>query len=103
MLQRQFRRRQRPARCGPGHDLPGRARQQRPGGPPQPAAIDEGRSANVPAPQIAKDYWGLPDQATLRDVVLVVRADEAHHRDVNHGFANELAGLPVGAVAVSEE
>jgi len=23
-----------------------------------------------------------------------VRADEAHHRDVNHGFANELGGLP---------
>ena len=39
------------------------------------------------------------DNATLRDVVLVVRADEAHHRDVNHGFANELAGLPVGKVA----
>ncbi|MGN6500299.1 MAG: alternative oxidase, partial [Tsuneonella sp.] len=27
------------------------------------------------------------------------RADEAHHRDVNHGFANELGGLPVGSVA----
>jgi ubiquinol oxidase len=25
----------------------------------------------------------------------VVRADEAHHRDVNHGFASELGGLPV--------
>ena len=63
------------------------------------AEIDEGRSANVAAPAIAKRYWGLPDDATLRDVVLVVRADEAHHRDVNHGFANELAGLPLGAVA----
>jgi len=63
------------------------------------AEIDSGRSANVPAPEIAKRYWGLPDTATLRDVVLVVRADEAHHRDVNHGFANELAGLPVGQVA----
>ena len=61
--------------------------------------IDEGRSENVPAPEIAKRYWGLPEDATLRDVVLVVRADEAHHRDVNHGFANELAGLPAGAVA----
>jgi ubiquinol oxidase len=61
--------------------------------------IDEGRSENVTAPEIAKRYWGLPDDATLRDVVLVVRADEAHHRDVNHGFANELAGLPQGAVA----
>jgi ubiquinol oxidase len=57
--------------------------------------IDEGRSKNVPAPEIAKRYWNLPDSATLRDVVLVVRADEAHHRDVNHGFANELGGLPV--------
>jgi ubiquinol oxidase len=59
------------------------------------AEIDEGRSPNVPAPAIAKRYWGLSDDATLRDVVLVVRADEAHHRDVNHGYANELAGLPV--------
>jgi len=57
--------------------------------------IDEGRSPNVAAPAIAKRYWGLPDDSTLRDVVLVVRADEAHHRDVNHGFADELAGLPV--------
>jgi len=59
--------------------------------------IDEGRSPNVAAPAIAKRYWGLPEDATLRDVVLVVRADEAHHRDVNHGYANELAGLPVDA------
>ena len=57
--------------------------------------IDEGRSPNVPAPAIAKHYWNLPDTAMLRDVVLVVRADEAHHRDVNHGFANELGGRPV--------
>ena len=55
--------------------------------------IDEGRSPNLPAPAIAKHYWNLPDTAMLRDVVLVVRADEAHHRDVNHGFANELAGI----------
>ncbi|MFT3728139.1 MAG: alternative oxidase [Terricaulis sp.] len=54
--------------------------------------IDEGRSANVAAPEIAKRYWKLPADATLRDVVLVVRADEAHHRDVNHAFARELAG-----------
>jgi ubiquinol oxidase len=63
------------------------------------AEIDEGRSENVAAPEIARRYWGLPADATLRDVVLVVRADEAHHRDVNHGFANELAGLPQGRVA----
>jgi ubiquinol oxidase len=63
------------------------------------AEIDEGRSPDLTAPEIARRYWGLSDAATLRDVVLVVRADEAHHRDVNHGYANELAGLPQGAVA----
>ena len=56
--------------------------------------IDEGRSPNVAAPAIAKHYWKLSADATLRDVVMVVRADEAHHRDVNHGFASKLAGEP---------
>ncbi|MCY7279924.1 MAG: alternative oxidase, partial [Sphingomonas bacterium] len=31
--------------------------------------IDEGRSPNVPAPPIAKHYWKMADDATLRDVV----------------------------------
>jgi ubiquinol oxidase len=57
--------------------------------------IDEGRSPNGPAPEIARRYWKLDDDATLRDVVLMVRADEAHHRDVNHGFASQLGGLDV--------
>ena len=52
--------------------------------------IDDGRSVNGPAPEIAKHYWKLPDDATLRDVILVVRADEAHHRDVNHGLPSEM-------------
>ncbi|WP_426040247.1 alternative oxidase [Brevundimonas sp. TWP2-3-4b1] len=56
--------------------------------------IDEGRSPNVPAPAIAIHYWKLPADATLRDVVVVVRADEAHHRDVNHGFASQLSKEP---------
>jgi len=63
--------------------------------------IDEGRSPNVAAPSIAKHYWKLSADATLRDVVLLVRADEAHHRDINHGFANKLAGLPVDEEAVA--
>ncbi len=58
--------------------------------------IDEGRVPNLPAPSIATYYWQLPEQATLRDVVLVVRADEAHHRDINHSFASELAGTAGG-------
>jgi ubiquinol oxidase len=61
--------------------------------------IDEGRAPNVPAPAIARHYWKLADDATLRDVVLVVRADEAHHRDVNHGLASSIAGKPADRVA----
>lgn len=56
------------------------------------ALIDAGEHANVPAPEIARTYWNLPHDATLRDVVLAVREDEAGHRDVNHGYANELSG-----------
>ena len=55
------------------------------------AGVDSGIHENVAAPQIAIDYWGLSADATLRDVILVVRADEAGHRDVNHEFANQLS------------
>ncbi|WP_206018374.1 alternative oxidase [Roseovarius nitratireducens] len=54
------------------------------------AEIDAGRQENVPAPRIAIDYWGLPEEARLREVVIRVRADEAHHRDTNHGYANRI-------------
>ncbi|MBT3400105.1 MAG: oxidase [Rhodospirillaceae bacterium] len=52
--------------------------------------IDAGRQPNVPAPQLAIDYWKLGPDATLRDVVIVVRDDEAGHRDKNHAFADQL-------------
>ena len=65
------------------------------------AEIDEGRSPNGPAPELARRYWNLPEHATLRDVVEVVRIDEAHHRDVNHGYADELKGLPTRPVAAA--
>lgn len=58
------------------------------------ADIDAGMTANVPAPQIAIDYWRLPADARLRDVVIAVRLDEAGHRDVNHSLADELARKP---------
>ncbi|KAL6048841.1 inducible alternative oxidase 2 [Balamuthia mandrillaris] len=41
-----------------------------------------------PAPEIAKDYWKLAKDAKVRDVFAVIRADEAHHRLVNHEFAS---------------
>jgi ubiquinol oxidase len=55
------------------------------------AALDEGRIADVPASEAARAYWRLSPTATLRDVVLAVRADEIGHRDVNHALADESA------------
>lgn len=52
--------------------------------------IDEGRTPNPPAPESAIEYWNLGSDATLRDVVIAVRADEARHRDTNHEFADQL-------------
>ena len=52
--------------------------------------IDNGQHENVPAPQIAIDYWNLAPDARLRDVVQVIRDDEAGHRNFNHDFANAI-------------
>jgi ubiquinol oxidase len=65
------------------------------------AEIEAGRTPNVAAPAIARRYWKLADDATLRDVVRVVRADEAHHRDINHGLANQLSGEPAEPAPVA--
>ncbi|CAI9095053.1 OLC1v1030910C2 [Oldenlandia corymbosa var. corymbosa] len=46
--------------------------------------LEKGLVENRPAPAIAIDYWRLPPESTLKDVVTVIRADEAHHRDLNH-------------------
>ncbi|GIL56591.1 hypothetical protein Vafri_11931 [Volvox africanus] len=52
------------------------------------AEIDEGRLwKDEPAPQIAVQYWGLSKDATMRDLILAVRADEACHAHVNHTFS----------------
>lgn len=61
--------------------------------------IDDGKHPNIPAPSIAIEYWNLPTDASLRDVILAVRADEAGHRDRNHEFADTLkrGEEPVGA------
>jgi len=52
--------------------------------------IDAGRTDNIPAPQIAIDYYGLSPNARLREVVKAVRADEQGHADVNHSMADSL-------------
>ncbi|KAG9042003.1 hypothetical protein FS837_011456 [Tulasnella sp. UAMH 9824] len=43
---------------------------------------------NMPAPQIAIDYWRLPKDAMMLEVIQAIRADEATHRFVNHSLAN---------------
>lgn len=40
------------------------------------------------APDVAIRYWKLPETASMKDVVLAIRADEAHHRVVNHTLAS---------------
>ncbi|KAK9173626.1 Alternative oxidase family protein [Cryptosporidium meleagridis] len=40
------------------------------------------------APKFASVYYGLPENATIRDLFLAMRRDESHHRDVNHKIAN---------------
>ena len=50
--------------------------------------LDAGHIENIPAPQLAIDYWNLDQEARLRDVIIAVQADEAEHRDVNHGYAD---------------
>ena len=56
------------------------------------AEIDSGRHPNPPAPPVALRYWNLPEGTLLREVIEIIRADEAHHRDTNHFMANALSG-----------
>ena len=44
--------------------------------------------ADKPAPEIAIDYWRLPSDAKMADVLYAVRSDESTHRFVNHSLAN---------------
>ena len=52
--------------------------------------VEDGKIENVKAPKIAIDYWNLPLNSKLKDVIKVVIDDEAGHRDVNHCYANIL-------------
>ncbi|WP_019624519.1 alternative oxidase [Thioalkalivibrio thiocyanoxidans] len=53
--------------------------------------VETGAIENIPAPDRAIQYWDLPKDARLMDVIRAVREDEAGHRDVNHGFADLLS------------
>ena len=50
--------------------------------------IEEGRIEDVPAPQIAIEYYDLLPEATLSDMIKYVRRDEMHHAKVNHAYGD---------------
>ena len=49
--------------------------------------VESGAIENVPAPQLAIDYYGMKANARLVDLIKHVRADEQHHSEVNHRYA----------------
>ena len=51
-------------------------------------AIDLKKIENIDAPDIAKKYYGLNNDAKLRDVIIAVREDERGHAQENHGMAD---------------
>jgi ubiquinol oxidase len=51
------------------------------------AMVENGEVENVPAPQLAIDYYKLPKKALLSDMIKKVRADEQKHSDVNWSYS----------------
>ena len=49
--------------------------------------IESGKIEDVPAPQLAIDYYGLKTTAKLSHMVRCVRADEQRHSEANHKAA----------------
>jgi len=54
------------------------------------AIIDNKQVPNPPAPKIAIEYYGLREDARLREMVLCVREDEKQHAKVNHEYADSI-------------
>ena len=50
--------------------------------------VESGAMENVPAPQLAIDYYSMNANAKLADLIKHVRADEQHHSEVNHRYAD---------------
>lgn len=50
--------------------------------------VESGEVENVPAPRLAIQYYEMGSNAKLSDLIRHVRADEQHHSDVDHKYAN---------------
>jgi len=49
--------------------------------------IKAGQIEDVPAPQLAIDYYEMVEDAKLSDMILHVRQDEQRHSEANHRMA----------------
>ena len=52
--------------------------------------VEEGKVENIPAPKLAVSYYKLGTEAKLSDLIRCVRADEEHHSETNHNYADKL-------------
>ena len=50
--------------------------------------VESGKVENTPAPHLAINYYQLGADAKLSDLIKCVRADEQHHSETNHSYAN---------------
>ena len=51
--------------------------------------VESGEVENIPAPQLAIDYYKMKKSAKLSDLIRKVRADEEHHSKVNMEYSNK--------------
>ena len=52
--------------------------------------VESGEVENIPAPQLAIEYYGMKKSAKLSDLIKKVRADEAHHSKINYKYSEGL-------------
>ena len=52
--------------------------------------VESGKVENIAAPSLAISYYGLGSNAKLTDLIRCVRADEEHHSETNHNYADKL-------------
>ena len=52
--------------------------------------VESGKVENIPAPALAIQYYKIGSDSKLSDLIRCVRADEEHHSETNHGYADNL-------------
>tara|TARA_B100000575_G_scaffold91320_1_gene72587 strand:+ start:27531 stop:28133 length:603 start_codon:yes stop_codon:yes gene_type:complete len=52
--------------------------------------VESGKVENIPAPDLAIQYYKIGTDSKLSDLIRCVRADEEHHSETNHNYADNL-------------